>query len=139
MFSFQLSEDILTYVQYHSSYYELVQATMGSTTGRPPASQNNLINGKMNYPCANTTNTCTPNAGISKFQFQSGKKHRLRLINTSAEAIQKFSIDNHTFTVIANDFVPINPYTTNVITLGVGQRSDVIVSSLLDLAILDIS
>jgi FtsP/CotA-like multicopper oxidase with cupredoxin domain len=36
---------------YHSSYYELVQATMGSTTGRPPPSQNNLINGKMNYPC----------------------------------------------------------------------------------------
>jgi FtsP/CotA-like multicopper oxidase with cupredoxin domain len=41
--------------------------------------------------------------------------------------MQKFTIDGHNFTVIANDFVPINPYTTDVITLGVGQRSDVIV------------
>lgn len=82
----------------------------------------------MNYPCQNTTFVCTPNAGISKFSFTSGKKYLLRLINTSAEAIQKFTIDGHTFKVIANDFVPINPYETNVITLGVGQRSDVIVS-----------
>ena len=82
----------------------------------------------MNYPCANTTNICTPDAGISKFSFQSGKKHLLRLINTSAEGLQKFSIDGHNFTVIANDFVPINPYVTSVITLGVAQRADVIVS-----------
>jgi FtsP/CotA-like multicopper oxidase with cupredoxin domain len=121
---------------YHQDYFTLVNETMN---GVVPASNNNLINGKMNYPCANTTLPCTPNAGISKFQFQSGKKHRLRLINTSAEGIQKFSIDNHTFTVIANDFVPINPYTTNVITLGVGQRSDVIVSYYLDLSTPDIS
>lgn len=70
---------------------------------------------------------CTPNAGISKFRFQSGKSYLLRLINTSAEGMQKFSIDGHNFTVIANDFVPINPYTTDLITLGVAQRSDVIV------------
>jgi FtsP/CotA-like multicopper oxidase with cupredoxin domain len=65
---------------------------------------------------------------VSKFQFQSGKKYRLRLINTSAEGIQKFTIDGHNFTVIANDFVPIKPYSTNVITLGVAQRSDIVVS-----------
>jgi FtsP/CotA-like multicopper oxidase with cupredoxin domain len=76
---------------------------------------------------ANTTLACTPNAGISKFTVQAGKKYLLRLINTSAEGMQKFTIDGHNFTVIANDFVPINPYSTNVITLGVGQRSDVIV------------
>lgn len=32
-------------------------------------------------------------------------------------------------TVIANDFVPIQPYTTKVVTLGVGQRSDVLVKA----------
>jgi FtsP/CotA-like multicopper oxidase with cupredoxin domain len=85
----------------------------------------------MNYPCSTTSPACTPNAGVSKFQFQSGKKYRLRLINTSAEGIQKFTIDGHNFTVIANDFVPIQPYTTNVITLGVAQRSDIIVSPFL--------
>jgi FtsP/CotA-like multicopper oxidase with cupredoxin domain len=98
--------------------------------GNIPASDNNLINGKMNYPCANTTFDCTPNAGLSKFHFKAGKKYRLRLINTSAEGIQKFTLDGHNFTVIANDFVAINPYTTDVITLGVGQRSDIIVSVL---------
>jgi FtsP/CotA-like multicopper oxidase with cupredoxin domain len=43
--------------------------------------------------------------------------------------MQKFTIDGHNFTIIANDFIPINPYTTNVVTLGVGQRSDVIVEA----------
>jgi FtsP/CotA-like multicopper oxidase with cupredoxin domain len=79
--------------------------------------------------CNLATFACTPNAGISKFSFQSGKKYRIRLINTSAEGIQKFTIDGHNFSVIANDFIPINPYTTNVITLGVGQRSDIVVEA----------
>lgn len=60
-----------------------------------------------------------PNAGLSKFKFQTGKTHRLRLINAGAEGIQRFTIDNHVMTVIANDFVPVQPYTTNVVTLGV--------------------
>lgn len=32
-------------------------------------------------------------------------------------------------TVMANDFVPIQPYQTEIVTLGVGQRSDVIVEA----------
>lgn len=32
-------------------------------------------------------------------------------------------------TVIANDFVPVRPYQTNVVTLGIGQRTDVIVEA----------
>ena len=45
---------------------------------------------------------CTPNAGISTFHFTSGKIHRLRLINAGAEALQRFTIDNHEMTIIAN-------------------------------------
>ena len=98
----------------------------------PPFSDNNLINGKMNYDCSKVTNgqTCIPNAGLSKFKFQSGKTHRLRLINAGAEGTQMFSIDGHNLTVIANDFVPIVPYTTNVVTLGIGQRTDVLVKAI---------
>src|ERR1700709_304435 len=69
-----------------------------------------------------------PNAPVSKFQFKKGKVHRLRLINAGAEGIQRFSIDGHTMTVIANDFVPIVPYTTQVVTLGIGQRADILVT-----------
>ena len=90
-----------------------------------PASDNNLINGKMNFACPDTTSTsttgpCVNNAGVAKFNFISGKKHRLRLINSDIAAIQKFSIDGHSMTVFANDFIPIEPYTTNIVTLGIG-------------------
>jgi FtsP/CotA-like multicopper oxidase with cupredoxin domain len=112
---------------FHADYYSLV---VGVMNGKFPPSNNNLINGRMNYPCANTTLPCTPNAGISKFKFQSGKKHLLRLINAGAEGIQKFSIDGHQLTVVAQDFVPVEPFTTNVVTLAIGQRTDVIVEAI---------
>ena len=84
----------------------------------------------MNYPCASANGLpCTPNAGISKFYFQSGKTYRLRLINAGAEGIQKFSIDGYNLTVMANDFVPVVPYQTDVVTLGIGQRTDVLVKA----------
>jgi hypothetical protein len=90
----------------------------------------------------------TPNAGVSKFNFTSGKTHRLRLINTSGTALYLFSIDNHELIVIgelvenleqlwipianisANDFVPVEPYTTDVVTLAVGQRTDILVKAI---------
>jgi FtsP/CotA-like multicopper oxidase with cupredoxin domain len=113
---------------YHKSYFQLVNQTM-SPKGGPPQSQSNLVNGRANYPCQNTTKACTPNAGLSKFKFESGKKYRMRLINPSSEALQKISIDGHKFKVIAQDFVPLVPYETDLITLSVGQRTDVIVEA----------
>lgn len=99
-------------------------------TGRT-FSDNNLINGKMNFDCSTVkegdTATCTEDAGLSKFNFQAGKTHRLRFINSGAEGTQRISIDEHNMTIIANDFVTIEPYDTQVLTLGVGQRADVLV------------
>lgn len=117
---------------YHKPYFQIVKEVMGTDLSLvAPESDNNLINGKMDYNCSLVTDgtPCVNNAGLSKFQFQTGKKHRLRLINAGAEAIQKFSIDGHKMTVMANDFVPIQPYQTEIVTLGVGQRSDVIVEA----------
>ncbi|MCJ1470848.1 hypothetical protein MMC07_009495 [Pseudocyphellaria aurata] len=115
---------------FHDEYLDIVEQVMGVPSVIPVA-DNNLINGKMNYNCslASPGVNCTSNAGISKFEFTSGKSHRLRLINGAAEAIMRFSIDSHIMTVMANDYVPIVPYTTNVVTLGVGQRTDVIVNA----------
>jgi FtsP/CotA-like multicopper oxidase with cupredoxin domain len=111
---------------FHQEYYKIVQRITGQS--EVPYSDNNLINGKMNFECSRANGSvCTPNAGVSKFKFTSGKKHRLRLINGGAEGLQKFTIDNHKMTVIANDFVPVKPYEAEVITLGVGQRCDIIV------------
>jgi len=96
-------------------------------------SDNNLINGKGNFNCSSKASDddtpCTDNAGIAKFRFQTGKTHRLRLVNSGSEGVQRFSIDGHSLTVIANDFVPIEAYDTRVVTLGVGQRADVLVKA----------
>ena len=117
---------------YHTDYFKLVEETL-TPNAAPVRSDNNLINGKMNFNCstvaAGDTATCTNNAGVSKFKFTTGKTHRLRLINTGSEGVQRFSIDGHNMTVIANDFVEVQPYTTKVVTLGIGQRTDVLVTA----------
>lgn len=131
----QYDEDIgpvLLTDYYHAEYYDIVEDVMGTDLSKAaPYSVNNLINGKGTFDCAllNNGSTCTPNAGYSKFQFSVGKTYRLRLINAGAEGLQKFSIDNHKLKVIAYDFVPINPYETEIVTLGIGQRADVLVEA----------
>ncbi|KAH7414378.1 extracellular dihydrogeodin oxidase/laccase-like protein [Phaeosphaeria sp. MPI-PUGE-AT-0046c] len=93
--------------------------------------ENNLINGRNDYDCSleQQGRACQPNAPLSQFEFTPGKKHLLRLINAGGSSNQKFSIDGHTLTVVANDFVQVKPYEVDVVTLGVGQRSDVIVTA----------
>ncbi|KAL7272243.1 hypothetical protein RUND412_004959, partial [Rhizina undulata] len=119
---------------YHRPYTELVEDVMSTditTVLAAGVSDNNLINGKMAYNCSLITDgtQCKDNAGISKFKFTTGKKHLLRLINAGAEGLQRFSVDGHELLVIAVDFVPIQPYTTTIVELGIGQRMDVIVTA----------
>ena len=52
-----------------------------------------------------------------------GKKYILRVINTSVDTTWIFSIDNHNFTVMSTDFVPIHPYEVDHIVLGIGKHS----------------
>lgn len=113
---------------YHTYWHNLLSdLSQPLPNARYPFSNNILINGKNNYPCDQTDLPCVENAGEATFNFTSGKTHRLRLINPSADATLKFSIDEHTMKVIANDFVELNPYETNVVTLAPSQRSDVLV------------
>ena len=117
---------------YHKAYFDLVEETL-KPKAKPFKSDNNLINGKNNFDCSKSATDdetpCNSLAGISKFKFKRGKTHRLRLVNAGCEALQRFSIDGHKMTVIANDFVTVEPYETNVVTLGIGQRTDVIVKA----------
>lgn len=57
------------------------------------------------------------------------KKHVLRLINGSAGTHFVFTIDNHTMTVIETDLVPIAPYQTTALSIGIGQRYIVVVEA----------
>lgn len=115
---------------YHEYYQTVIDALLAPLPAvNIPMSDNNLINGKNSFDCANTSLPCTPNAPLASFNFTSGKTYRIRFVNPSAAATQKITIDNHKFLVIANDFVPIEPYETDVLTLAVGQRNDVIVTA----------
>ena len=119
---------------YHVDWQTMVKNITAPRPNQPPpmpTSDSNLINGKMRFDCTSVPkdHKCSE-AGLSQFRFKSGKSHRLRLMNTGADAAQQFSIDGHSMTVFANDFVAVKPYTTNVVTLGVGQRTDVIVEGI---------
>lgn len=50
----------------------------------------------------------------------------LRLVNTAIDTHFKFMVDNHTMTVIAADFVPIVPYTTEVLDINMGRQLSII-------------
>ncbi|KZF22459.1 multicopper oxidase [Xylona heveae TC161] len=86
----------------------------------PPTMDNALING---------TNVYNSTGERFEVVFSYGTKYLLRLVNSAINTHFKFSIDNHTLTVIAMDFVPIVPFETDYISIGIGQRYDVIVEA----------
>ncbi|PVI01802.1 laccase-like multicopper oxidase [Periconia macrospinosa] len=86
----------------------------------PPTLANGLING---------TNTYENGGSRYSTTFTPGTSYRIRLVNGAVDTHFKFMIDNHTMTVIASDLVPIEPFETNVVTIGMGQRYDVIVTA----------
>ena len=95
---------------YHTPVFEL-WFTERQTP--PVAADNALINGK---------NKNGSVGEYSQFKFESGKKYRMRIINTSTDHHFKFSIDNHVMTVMSSDFVPIVPYTTTVLSIALGMN-----------------
>ena len=120
---------------YHKTYQELVKNTE-STPPDIPLIDNNLINGKSYYNCSTviTGQSCSPNQSLSTLDFTTNKAHLLRLVNVGAEGTQHFAIDGHKMTVVANDFVPVQPYQVDSVTLATGQRTDIIVQGLANAA-----
>jgi FtsP/CotA-like multicopper oxidase with cupredoxin domain len=86
------------------------------------ATSNYLLNG----------NNKSPNMATGKhtlWSVQKGKKHLFRFINGAAMEQYSVRFDNHKMTVIAADFVPIEPYETEWLNIACGQRYDVIVEA----------
>ncbi|KAH8598218.1 Cupredoxin [Bisporella sp. PMI_857] len=92
----------------------------------PPKANNYLLNG-INTAVDSKNGSSTGSRLTLK--FQKGKKYLLRLINGSTDNHFKIGLDGHNFTVIAADFSPLEPFETDVIPIGVGQRYDVIVKA----------
>ncbi|CAI7599130.1 unnamed protein product [Penicillium crustosum] len=96
------------------------QLVSQAATGGPPTAPNGLING---------TNTYGTNGSRFETSFEPTVRYRLRLVNAAADQHFRFMIDNHHLEVIATDFVPIHPYNTTQLSIGMGQRYDVIVTA----------
>jgi FtsP/CotA-like multicopper oxidase with cupredoxin domain len=78
----------------------------------PPTLDTGLING---------TNKYNESGSYFTMRANKGESYRLRVLNAAIDTHWKFMIDNHQLTVIAMDFVPIKPYTTNYINIGMGK------------------
>lgn len=89
-------------------------------TQGPPTLDTGLING---------TNVWEDGGSYFETSVEEGKSYRMRLVNGAADTHFDFMIDNHTMQVIASDFVPIEPYYTDVLSIGMGQRYDVVVNA----------
>ena len=100
--------------------------------GGQPSMQSNVLNGAGYFNCTKA-NLTEPDCGLSPpiftKVFQRGRRYLLKLINASTEATFIFSIDKHILQVVGADFVPIKPYYTESILVGIGQRYHVVVEA----------
>lgn len=126
------------YSSFVLSVFDGIPLTQEQVFNLLPPSDANMINGRadLTIKCDPLYTTlispnpnCTAAPSAPKFRFTPGKRYKLRLLNTGGDGTQKFSIDGHKLTVVAYDFTQIQPYETDVVTLGVGQRAEVIVEA----------
>lgn len=81
-------------------------------TSGPPTLDTGLING---------TNVWDGSGSYYEQVFDGGSSYLFRIVNSAIDTHFKFMIDNHTMTVVAMDFVPIVPYETDVLSIGIGR------------------
>ncbi|KAI9892924.1 MAG: hypothetical protein M1814_001083 [Vezdaea aestivalis] len=93
-----------------------------------PKMTNILINGKGRFISKNPKFPVGQPPRYTQV-FERGKRYLLRLINTSLDTTFVFSIDGHNVSVIGADFVPIEPYNTSSVLVGIGQRYHVVIEA----------
>ncbi|MGI8943875.1 MAG: multicopper oxidase family protein [Qipengyuania sp.] len=91
-------------------------SAMGGMSGVTPPYAGLLINGRLpSYP--------------SEFAVRRGERARLRLINPSSATTYRIAIAGHPMIVTHADGQPVEPVTVDRLTLGMGERYDVIVEA----------
>ena len=114
---------------YLGSINQLAARVMSTTNpfipgfpGSPPNSDNVLFNGK-------NINPAGAGGSYQKFVLTPGKKHLVRIINTSVQNSFTLSLVGHSFQIIATDLVPITPVTVTSVYVGIGQRYDIVINA----------
>ncbi|KPI37805.1 Laccase-2 [Cyphellophora attinorum] len=88
----------------------------------PANATNYLVNGKNIKPDLSSGER-------EQFKFTPGKKHLMRFVNTAVDSHFKVQLDGHKLLVIANDNVPITPYYTTEVSIGIGERYDIVIEA----------
>ncbi|KAL8161050.1 hypothetical protein V2J09_012539 [Rumex salicifolius] len=95
-----------------------------SRTGAAPnVSDAYTINGQPGdlYNCSKKDTVIVP--------IKTGETHLLRVINAALNQELFFSVANHKMTVVGGDASYVKPFTTNVIMVGPGQTTDVLIKA----------
>lgn len=100
----------------HQTVDELYDSAQASG---PPTLTTGLINGTNVYGDDNSTSQTGYRFNTS---VTAGTSYRFRLVNAAVDTMFKFMIDNHTLTVMAMDLVPIEPFNTTVLSIGMGTK-----------------
>jgi FtsP/CotA-like multicopper oxidase with cupredoxin domain len=107
---------------YHNDAFGIFHFEIGSP--HAPLPYSTILNGKGVFDCDSKTDPrCTGKHEYHEIVFEKGKKYKLGLVNTGSLLTYKLWIDGHNFTVVENDFVPIKPYVTDVLIIGIGKWS----------------
>ncbi|KAF7546075.1 hypothetical protein G7Z17_g8688 [Cylindrodendrum hubeiense] len=98
--------------------------------GRPSAPDSMLMNGNGTYYCCHDFDPlCVGNSTLTSFNFEANQTYKMSLVNTGTSTHTTFWIDNHNFSVVATDFVPIEPYPASMLNIAIGQRYDIIITA----------
>jgi FtsP/CotA-like multicopper oxidase with cupredoxin domain len=106
---------------YHADAFSLYHEEV---EGGPPVPNSNIMNGKGVYYCDPMVDAqCTGRQPRHQIYFEEEKTYKLSIVNTAVDTQFTFWIDGHNFTIVQTDFVPIKPYTTNTMNIGIGMST----------------
>ncbi|PYH85727.1 putative extracellular dihydrogeodin oxidase/laccase [Aspergillus uvarum CBS 121591] len=116
---------------YHDDVFSLLWVGEAHNSSRGAIPDTTLLNGRGTFDCNPRNDTRCTGTGGAPFEvtFTRGVKYKFTLINTGNLLEYSFWIDGHNLTIIAMDFVPIEPYVTDVVNLSLGQRYEVVVEA----------
>jgi FtsP/CotA-like multicopper oxidase with cupredoxin domain len=112
----------------HTPVDEMFDMEQDAVHGGPRSMDNGLMNGKNTWGVEGTANQTGERHELQD-KFEPGKTYLLRIINGAIQSNYKFQIDGHQLEVINMDFTAIEPYTTDTLSIGIGQRYMVLVKA----------
>ncbi|ODQ54619.1 hypothetical protein SAICODRAFT_33809 [Saitoella complicata NRRL Y-17804] len=84
---------------------------------------NILLNGTNTYNATETGHITGHHYNVT---VEQGKTYKMGLVGALTENAIYFSMDGHKFTIVSNDYVPVEPVEVDYVYIGIGQRYDIV-------------